>query len=95
MSRVYFSPPDIERLRREHMLVDMHFHSRYSHDCSTSVEAIVKRCKELGVFVALTDHNSISGVLSAHRIAPGVVYFEDVDKPGVRRFVIGAPGDLE
>jgi len=74
---VYFSKPDIETLKREHMLVDMHFHSKYSHDSRTPVEMIVAKCKTLGVSVALTDHNSISGVLEAHRIAPGIV------KPGI------------
>ncbi len=29
------------------------------------------------------------------RIAPGVVYFEDIDSPGKRRFVIGGERDLE
>lgn len=72
-----FEKPDIPALRKEHMLVDMHFHSRYSQDSSTSVRDIVNRCKELGVHVALTDHNSIRGVLRAEEIAPGVI------KPGV------------
>lgn len=75
--RVYFAKPDIEHLRKEHMLVDMHFHSKYSHDSSTAVETILKRCQDLGVHVALTDHNSISGVLAAEKIAPGVI------KPGI------------
>jgi hypothetical protein len=29
------------------------------------------------------------------RLAPGVVFFEDVHRPGRRRFVIGGPRDLE
>jgi predicted metal-dependent phosphoesterase TrpH len=75
--RVYFQKPDVEKLRHERMLVDMHFHSRYSYDSSTSVESIIKRAKELGVSVVLTDHNAIGGVLAAERIAPGII------KPGV------------
>jgi predicted metal-dependent phosphoesterase TrpH len=75
--RVYFAKPDIEHLRKEHMLVDMHFHSKYSNDSSTPVEAIIKRCQELGVHVVLTDHNSIGGVLAADKLAPGVI------KPGI------------
>jgi predicted metal-dependent phosphoesterase TrpH len=55
------------------MLVDMHFHSSYSYDCSTSVDAIIRKCRQLGVSVALTDHNAIGGVLAAERIAPGVI----------------------
>lgn len=75
--RVRFERPNIPSLRKEYMLVDMHFHSRYSQDSSTSIAAIVDRARELGVLVALTDHNSIQGVLEAHKIAPGRV------QPGV------------
>jgi predicted metal-dependent phosphoesterase TrpH len=77
MMQVRFSKPDIPALRKERMLVDMHFHSKYSRDCSTPVESIIRRCNELGVSVVLTDHNSIGGVIAAERIAPGVI------KPGV------------
>jgi hypothetical protein len=36
-----------------------------------------------------------AGPKTLARIAPGVVYFEDVDRPGALRFVIGGSGDLE
>lgn len=75
--KVSFSSPDIERLRKKYMLVDMHFHTQYSHDCSTKVEKIIHRAQQLGVYVAGTDHNSIRGVLAAHKIKPGIV------KPGI------------
>lgn len=75
--RVYFQKPEINLLRQEFMLVDMHFHSKFSFDSSTPVDAIVKRAQELGVHVALTDHNAIGGVLAADKIAPGVI------KPGI------------
>src|SRR3569832_654949 len=71
--RIYFAKPDVATLSKEHTLVDMHFHSNYSFDCGTPVETIIKRCKELGVSVALTDHNAIGGVLAAEKIAPGVL----------------------
>jgi predicted metal-dependent phosphoesterase TrpH len=71
--RVYFQQPNIQALRGQYFLVDMHFHSKYSHDSSTPVEQIVRRAQELGIRVALTDHNSIAGVLAAEKIAPGVV----------------------
>jgi predicted metal-dependent phosphoesterase TrpH len=75
--RVYFTKPDVEALRKDYMLVDMHFHSKYSHDSSTPIESIVKRCRELGVSVALTDHNSIAGVLAADKMVPGLI------RPGI------------
>jgi predicted metal-dependent phosphoesterase TrpH len=71
--RVYFAKPDIDQLRESYMLVDMHFHSQFSFDSSTPVANIVKKAQALGVHVALTDHNSIAGVLAAERIAPGVI----------------------
>ena len=36
-----------------------------------------------------------AGPKTLARIAPGVVFFEEIDAPGKRRFVIGGPGDLE
>jgi len=36
-----------------------------------------------------------AGPKTLARIAPGVVYFEDFDAPGERRFVIGGVRDLE
>ena len=36
-----------------------------------------------------------AGAKTLARIAPGVVYFEDIDRPGVLRFVIGGSSDLE
>jgi hypothetical protein len=36
-----------------------------------------------------------AGPRTLARIAPGVVYLEDIDHPGALRFVIGGPGDLE
>ncbi len=72
--RVKFEIPDIDSLKQKYMMVDMHFHSRYSHDSNTKIEEIIKRAKKLGVTVALTDHNSISGVLAAEQIEKGVVH---------------------
>lgn len=70
---VRFEKPPIRELQKEHLLVDMHFHSRYSQDSSTPVQEIVRKARELGVLVALTDHNSINGVLEAHERSPGVI----------------------
>lgn len=72
--RIDFTKPDIDSLRKEHMLVDMHAHSAYSHDCSTPLDQIVARARKLGVHVALTDHNNISGVLAGMRLAPDVFF---------------------
>ncbi|MCF7872320.1 PHP domain-containing protein [Candidatus Woesearchaeota archaeon] len=69
--------PDIDSLiRRGFVCVDMHVHTHHSLDCSTKVEDIKKLCSKKGFFVAITDHNSINGVLEAKKInmafVPGI-----------------------
>lgn len=70
--RLYFIRPDVEALRKEHMLVDMHFHTCYSHDCSTPIEQIAERARQMGVQIAITDHNTINGVIAGMKVAPDV-----------------------
>lgn len=53
------------------MRVDLHLHSRYSHDSSTSLDALIARCRECRLErIALTDHNTAEGALELARIAP-------------------------
>ena len=53
------------------MRIDLHLHSRYSHDSNTSLEALVQRCCECGLDrIALTDHNTVEGALKLAAIAP-------------------------
>ncbi len=53
------------------MRVDLHLHSRYSHDSSTSLDALIARCHECELErIALTDHNTAEGALELARIAP-------------------------
>ena len=53
------------------MRVDLHLHSRYSHDSSTSLDALIKRARECGLDrIALTDHNTAEGALELAEIAP-------------------------
>ena len=49
---------------------DFHTHTRHSGDCDTPTETVVRRCAAAGLtWVAITDHNSISGALEAREIA--------------------------
>jgi len=51
--------------------IDLHLHSRYSHDSDTSLEALVERCRECGLDrIALTDHNTVEGALKLAAMAP-------------------------
>jgi len=51
--------------------VDLHLHSRYSHDSSTTLEALIARARECELDrIALTDHNTVEGALKLAEIAP-------------------------
>ena len=53
------------------MRVDLHLHSRYSHDSSTTLEALIARARECGLDrIALTDHNTVEGSLKLAAMAP-------------------------
>ena len=77
-TRVIFEKPDYESLRKAGFtLTDMHFHTRYS-DTFTRISSILKKASNLGINVAITDHNSIEGVRRAYNnrekinIIPGI-----------------------
>ena len=54
--RVLFERPDLNELTRDCAVVDMHFHSLLS-DGHDLVEDIAARVLELGIGIAVTDHN--------------------------------------
>ena len=64
--KIVFERPDLEELTEQYTVVDPHFHTYYS-DGFNSVKAIVKRARELGIGIAVTDHNDIRGAVELHR----------------------------
>jgi predicted metal-dependent phosphoesterase TrpH len=60
--RIRFEKPDLNKLTKRYVVVDMHFHSRYSDGLNT-VSAIAKRARKLGIGVGITDHNEIRGAI--------------------------------
>lgn len=53
------------------MRIDLHLHSRYSHDGQSTLQELVDRCAECGLDrIALTDHNTVEGALALAEIAP-------------------------
>ncbi len=49
---------------------DLHIHSIYSHDATTTVRAILKQAADAGLnVIAVTDHDKIEGSLEAQRLA--------------------------
>ena len=61
-NRVEFEKPDFIELTKKYTVVDLHCHSRYSDGAST-IESIAERVRELGIGVAITDHNEIRGAV--------------------------------
>jgi predicted metal-dependent phosphoesterase TrpH len=60
--RIQFERPNLAQLKEKHTVVDLHFHSHYS-DGHHSIEAIAQKARELGIGVAVTDHNEIRGAV--------------------------------
>ncbi len=50
---------------------DLHIHTKYSMDCQTPLEKIIKRCQELGInCIAIADHGTAEGALKMQALAP-------------------------
>ncbi len=94
MNRIQFEKPDLEELLKKYTVVDLHVHSCFS-DGKNSIREIAGRARELGIGVAVTDHNEIRGAveIDAYRdilTIPGIeitaregthvlVYFYDIE----------------
>ena len=60
--RIQFERPNLSKLKEKHTVVDLHFHSHYS-DGHNSIKAIAQKARELGIGIAITDHNEIRGAV--------------------------------
>lgn len=60
--RVLFERPDLPQLTKAHTVVDLHFHSNYS-DGLNGIPKIAAKARDLGIGIAITDHNEIRGAL--------------------------------
>jgi predicted metal-dependent phosphoesterase TrpH len=73
LAGVRFQEPPLAQLRRDGLLaVDLHFHTNHS-DAFTRVRDALKLARKRGVGVAITDHNTSSGAVEAHRLDPEVL----------------------
>lgn len=60
------------RSRSEWINADLHVHSCYSKDCTSSIEAILDAARDVGLgALAIADHNEIEGALVAKRLSGG------------------------
>lgn len=62
MNKIQFEIPDLMALSKRFTVVDLHFHSRHS-DGRNSVGEIVEELMELGIGIAITDHNEIKAAV--------------------------------
>lgn len=62
LNRIQFKAPSLDALTSCHTVVDLHFHSHFS-DGADTVDDIVQRARQLGIGVAITDHNAIDGAV--------------------------------
>lgn len=52
------------------MRIDLHCHTKASHDCASPFDAVLTRCRQQSIAVqAVTDHNEIHGALELKRTA--------------------------
>jgi len=73
LEHVHFGRPMVEELRASGLqAVDMHFHTNHS-DAYTKVRSALSQAKKKGVGLAITDHNTPSGAVEAHRMRPEVL----------------------
>ena len=64
--KIRFERPDLDELIERYTVVDLHFHSKYS-DGNNAVSSIARRALELGIGIAITDHNEIKGAVEIDR----------------------------
>ncbi len=74
--KIRFERPDLDELIKQYAVVDLHFHSKYS-DGNNAVSSIAKRARELGIGIAITDHNEIKEAVEIDR------YRELLSIPGI------------
>ena len=86
LKNVSFKKPDYNYIKENNLLAfDMHVHTKYS-DGANRVTTILKKAKRLGIGVAITDHNVITGSLKAfnnHFGVPVIPGIEVTTKEGL------------
>jgi predicted metal-dependent phosphoesterase TrpH len=62
---------------------DFHVHTKYSMDCNTALESIIRRCRDTGITcVNIADHGTVEGALELQKIAPfKIIVSEEILTP--------------
>lgn len=75
-NRIQFERPNLTRLTEQYTVVDLHFHTEHS-DGISKVKDVAERAYQLGIGVAITDHNQIRGAIEIDN------YKEILSIPGI------------
>ncbi len=69
MASVIFKRPPIKKLKKDGLFgVDLHFHTQYSLDAISRISNAVKKAEKKGFGFAITDHNTVKGVMASYKI---------------------------
>jgi hypothetical protein len=69
MGSVIFKRPPLRKLSKEGLFgVDLHFHTKYSADAISRIPTAVKKAQKKGFGFAITDHNTVDGVMASYRL---------------------------
>ncbi len=72
------------------MKVDLHTHTRYSHDSTLEPAQLIERARAAGLDrVAVTDHNRMDGAFEAHAIDPSLIILGEEISCAGRMHLIG------
>lgn len=64
---IIFQKPAMDELKRDYAFVDMHVHTKYSHDSKTPIPLLLKKAELTGVGMAITDHQRVEGAIEASK----------------------------
>ena len=77
--KIQFTSPLLHEIRQKgYTPVDMHIHTHHS-DATIRIPSLLARAKDLGIGVAVTDHNEIQGVVEACRQPRGVLVIPGIE----------------
>lgn len=78
-ARVTIDKPNTRSiLDKGNTAVDMHCHTRFS-DTYTRISKILNKCKDMGIGIAITDHNVIEGAIRAYKQSRDVLVIPGVE----------------
>ncbi len=75
--RILYRTPALADLRKEYSFVDMHIHTKYSHDSLSNINHLLKKAAEQKIGIAVTDHSRAEGAMEACKqkrvmVIPGI-----------------------